>query len=1005
VGAVRITAASLGHELQSGAYFGMALHAADINGDGFCDLLIGAPYEDIGARNDAGRFYFVMGGASGLLASGFAYDQLSCGDLIEPGDHFGWSFATGNWSGDASGYLDLAVGSPGEDDVGAVAINYAGWSFGLSPASAALIRETDLGAPSSGDAFGHSLAGGNFAGGAHDDLAIGHPGAIAGGAVGAGRLWLLSGSDAGLTTAGALSYTAASKDAAQAFGYFGVSLAAGRFFAGAYRSLAIGEHGRHVGAFQSAGRVIIVRGTAAGLDFTGTNGRILHLTSGGCAVAHDNARFGFSLAAGEFEDPDGFDDVAVGTPLYGEGPTAFGGLVTIYPGGSTGPTGTGCTVKSQNNCSDAFEHGDNFGHSVAFGRFDNTDKGAFVAGAPGEDSAVPFPIIPLHLEDHGQVHVIAPWRQTHLTSYSAVMGSCYGDPLYSVRPFDVVSMGINARIMTLLLAAEHIQAGLDPHTPYIVPLWVASDAYVAGPQCEPPLKLGETVTLRDLMYLCLRQHGTDASFAIADLLQGGGGALRSFEEFSAKASAFVSEMNARAVSLGLSQTAFTNPGGFKQVVSWIPVTWPDQSTAWDMWALGKAALENPSFLSLCGSSVYVTTREGNLTVVPPSGMWSVLGIHGLGIATAWSPSMRMSSVIATGNPNGPGPLVGSLMSTPTTDRHLIESQAIARVGLEHCESPHVIPEEVVGFRFPLANLPTSFNVGQLVGSSFGGSELDNMTFDLHRQAGDHLAALRFELGRQAEVQIGPGTSLPFGIGPFQAHDGYEIVNLDSIPASIRVHLAAGVVLDQVVEPDSVLTLPPFSSPTGGQLPDYSIAIENLGLTPTYLSVHEHYVYELANIPPPDPDPALRITLRRVGMLRDGFWVRTLGRDAAGTPGGESMMFLSVHDPDGLDVGIGDPRSAPGASPLRLLPPSPTPSSGATRLGLELAREALVGIAIHDLQGRIVRRLDERLLPAGRSDLSWDGLGQDGRPVRGGLYFFRATLDRAPAGSGVIVVAR
>ncbi len=58
---------------EGGDSFGDALACGDFNGDGFDDLAIGVPLEDIGAIGNAGAVNVLYGSVAGLTASG---DQL-----------------------------------------------------------------------------------------------------------------------------------------------------------------------------------------------------------------------------------------------------------------------------------------------------------------------------------------------------------------------------------------------------------------------------------------------------------------------------------------------------------------------------------------------------------------------------------------------------------------------------------------------------------------------------------------------------------------------------------------------------------------------------------------------------------------------------------------------------------------------------------------------------------------------------------------------------------------
>lgn len=102
------------------------------------------------------------------------------------------------------------------------------------------------------------------------------------------------------------------------------------------------------------------------------------------------------------------------------------------------------------------------------------------------------------------------------------------------------------------------------------------------------------------------------------------------------------------------------------------------------------------------------------------------------------------------------------------------------------------------------------------------------------------------------------------------------------------------------------------------------------------------------------------------------------------------------------TGVGDftPEPHPGPG-LRLLSLRSLGEAGGARLRLALRRESPVRMDIYDVQGRRLRRLAAGRLPAGESELHWDGRNDRGRPSASGVYFVRLSAENE-AVSGKLV---
>ena len=369
-------AVGISDAIEAGDRFGAALAIGGLNTDGFAELVVGVPDEDIGTTVDAGVVQVIPGAASGLTATGEQYwHQNSAGvaDAIETGDGFGAALAIGDLNSTAG--QDLAIGAPAEDvgstfDAGVVHVLH-GSAGGATATGSQYWHQNSPGladAVEVGDRFGSALAAGSLDSDAFAELVVGVPDEDVGPNANAGVVQVLPGAAGGLTATGSQYWqqnSAGIADAVEPGDGFGASLAIGAMNNVVGRDLAIGAPGEDVGATVDAGVVHVLFGSAAGLTATGSQYWTQNAPGLADAVEAGD-RFGSALTAGTFTTS-GFADLVVGVPDEDVGANVNAGVVQVLAGAASGPTATGSQYWTQNSAgiADSVEAGDGFGGALA----------------------------------------------------------------------------------------------------------------------------------------------------------------------------------------------------------------------------------------------------------------------------------------------------------------------------------------------------------------------------------------------------------------------------------------------------------------------------------------------------------------------------------------------------------------------------------------------------------------------------------------------------------------
>jgi len=446
-GAQFLLQSTFGILTESGDRFGAALAAGDFNRDGFDDLAIGIPFEDIGTTVDAGAVIVTYGSSLGLnqgLTPAILLHQDVPGtiDAAEYWDQFGGALATGDFNN--SGYISLAVGVPGESfetspgewlyDAGAVQV-FLGLPTGINPEIDQFIQGSSFPGwdDREGDRLGTSLATGDIDLDDFDDLLVGIPGSyfdltFGGGAghvpgsssslqPGLGQIFGVPGTDpedgagysvaiCNLNNSGPLEQVVAAPwgewdVGPNGEGWTWIPSVPPIYFPGHQANTYLG-YALGVGDFRGAGHDQLLIGapgwntdgqTASGEvrlyddGFPGLG--VLSQNSPGIGgVSNSGDWFGEVIGVGDF-NADGFDDGVFGVPredLYDGSPDEKlnAGAVNVVYGGPGGLTSIGNQLWTLDDAGlFGAWEGDEFGDAVAAGDFDGDGVQDLAIGASG----------------------------------------------------------------------------------------------------------------------------------------------------------------------------------------------------------------------------------------------------------------------------------------------------------------------------------------------------------------------------------------------------------------------------------------------------------------------------------------------------------------------------------------------------------------------------------------------------------------------------------------------
>ncbi|MFF3689236.1 D-alanyl-D-alanine carboxypeptidase family protein [Streptomyces sp. NPDC002187] len=268
----------------------------------------------------------------------------------------------------------------------------------------------------------------------------------------------------------------------------------------------------------------------------------------------------------------------------------------------------------------------------------------------------------------GQAQAVTPPTPTIAAKGGYVMNNGTGTTLFTKAADTRRSTGSTTKIMTAKVVLAQPNLNLDAK----VTIQMAySDYIVSKGASSARLRVGDKVTVRQLLYGLMLPSGCDAAYALADKF--GSGTTR-----AARVKSFIGKMNKAASDLGLRNTHFDSFDGIGNGANY--------STPRDLTKIAGSAMKNSTFRTIVKTKAYTAktvTKTGGTRIME---RWdntnTLLGTYSgaIGVKTGSGPEAKYCLVFAA--TRNSKTVIGTVLASTSATQRATDAKKLMDYGFK-----------------------------------------------------------------------------------------------------------------------------------------------------------------------------------------------------------------------------------------------------------------------------------------------------------------------------------